>query len=338
MIDSNPMYESATATTLLTLYCYIMPATISHKACMKPFYRGYESGMATGDIERGFINIYCYLEYCLRTGKKLTDLDKDYAFYANQMKSHDQTMQYNLSRLHWQTVRVLLGQSDDPLVLKGDIFDMDVEAKAYDKDRVIKNSFKLRQLNLYRLMCEDKVGAKFATQLWKDHKKSFGEFGPGTVEHDFLNTTVALVCLGTCRKMNTKKYIKLGKRAHKHVKQLGKNGNPNFLHFDQLIEAEVAAMKGSISTAKKHYENAIMLAARNGSISDQALASERYGDYMSTCDDENEALYRWQQARGLYDEWGAIAKVEQVESKLSTIRRSQHFVPEYISQEMLLET
>ena len=144
------------------------------------------------------------------------------------------------------------------------------------------------------------------------------DFGPGTVDFDSLQASIAITCFGACRKLKTKAYFPYGKKARKHMKGLRKKGNPNHLHLEQLIEAEYVALKSDrASTATKHFQSAIVLAARNGSLSDQALINERFGDFVHECGDIDEAVYRWKTAVLLYREWSASAKVDQVEMKLS---------------------
>ena len=70
--------------------------------------------------------------------------------------------------------------------------------------------------------------------------------------------------------------------------------------------------------AKLTYQAAILFAARRGIINAQALSCERFGDYRAECHDNDEAFYRWGKAADLYDEWGACAKVKQIERKIYT--------------------
>ena len=59
---------------------------------------------------------------------------------------------------------------------------------------------------------------------------------------------------------------------------------------------------------------------------DAAVAKERYGDFL-LCDmkDEEAAAYAIRKAVGLFTEWGAIAKVDQLSEKYSTLLNRSPF-------------
>jgi hypothetical protein len=91
--------------------------------------------------------------------------------------------------------------------------------------------------------------------------------------------------------------------------------NPNITHCESLIDAELAALEGHTHLAIKHYEVAILLAGRRGFTNDQALAHERFGDYMMERGDLNDAAYHLRFAIRLYEDWGASAKASQMKAK-----------------------
>jgi hypothetical protein len=66
--------------------------------------------------------------------------------------------------------------------------------------------------------------------------------------------------------------------------------------------------------AKKHYEVAILMAARRGFTNDEAMAHERFGEHALQLGDSNDAFYHFERAIALYQEWGAHAKVVQLRS------------------------
>ena len=95
--------------------------------------------------------------------------------------------------------------------------------------------------------------------------------------------------------------------------------NPNVKHCESLIDAELADLAGDSHLAKKHYEVAILVAARRGFTNVQALAHERFGEHALQLGDLNEALYHFERAITLYQEWGAHAKVSQLRSSHSSL-------------------
>ena len=93
-------------------------------------------------------------------------------------------------------------------------------------------------------------------------------------------------------------------------------GNPNVRHFESFLEAELSAVTGKKFDAMKNYEICILLAARGGFQHDAAWASERYGRFCLTLNNEqDEANYRLQEAIKYYRGWGALAKVNALEAE-----------------------
>ena len=99
--------------------------------------------------------------------------------------------------------------------------------------------------------------------------------------------------------------------------------NPNIQHYDALIDAELAGLAGDSHLAKKQYEVAIILAGRRGFICDKALAHERFGGHALHLGDLNDALYHFERAIALYQEWGAHAKVVKLRSVHSNLPLAQ---------------
>lgn len=255
-------------------------------------------------------NIYQYLEYSFYSGKSLKAMDQDFEIYGKQLKALKHMRQHNFTLYERQVVQNLLGLSENPLRLKGEIFDIDT----LDADRNLVSIVRFRQLDLALLMNDDATGAEIAYQLKKEYKPE--ELSPGCCGADFLEVNIGILGYGAARKTKKKYYLTTAKAAHKYIKESVKKGNPNLVNFDSLLDAELAAWNGKTDLAKKHFEASILQAAKRGCINYQAVANERYGDYMLECGDRNEAQYRWKNASELYSEWGAVAKVGQIDKKL----------------------
>lgn len=249
-------------------------------------------------------------------GKRLETLDEDWSIYNKQLKSVGQERTRKTMTFKWQVGRNLLGLSRDPLHLKGDVFDID-EFDGRIHESIHRLALKTNELHLYYTMCDDVRGADAVHRLFTQHKQE--DMFHGSYHYDLIHAQTATVCYGTARKNHQRKYLKYAKKCHKHIKFIGEQGNTNFLHMDHLLDGEYAALKGRLKDAKKCYIKAIALAARQGLIHEQAVAYERFGDYMLECGDVDEAEYRWNCAMELCSEWGAGAKVDQLRSKVAAL-------------------
>ena len=69
------------------------------------------------------------------------------------------------------------------------------------------------------------------------------------------------------------------------------------------------------------YEKSILLSTRMGMVHDAALANERYGEfYLNVLNNESQATYYLEKAQTYYSEWGATAKVEQMNDRYASLR------------------
>ena len=93
------------------------------------------------------------------------------------------------------------------------------------------------------------------------------------------------------------------------------NGNPNCQFAETLVDAEWEALHGRKFLAVKNYELAVHLAARKGVFHEACLASERLGLFqLEFMKDMDEASFRFREALKYAREWGALAKVSQLQS------------------------
>lgn len=131
---------------------------------------------------------------------------------------------------------------------------------------------------------------------------------------DYFYKGVALFAM--TRVTRKRVYLRHAKRCLAVIKKWTERGNPNVAHFERLLQAELLAYQGKIYLAKNAFEAGTVLAARGGFIHDSAFASERFGEFLlEAMGDEENAVYKFKAALSLYEEWGAVAKVEHLRSK-----------------------
>ncbi|MEG3861687.1 protein kinase domain-containing protein [Microcoleus sp. herbarium12] len=87
----------------------------------------------------------------------------------------------------------------------------------------------------------------------------------------------------------------------------------NYLHKYSLIQAEIARLSGDSYTAAQHYDWAIASALKNGFVQNAALANELASRFYIAENRCNLAKIYLNDARFCYMEWGATAKVHQLE-------------------------
>mmetsp|Transcript_34308 Transcript_34308/g.45436 ORF Transcript_34308/g.45436 Transcript_34308/m.45436 type:complete len:227 (+) Transcript_34308:2-682(+) len=99
--------------------------------------------------------------------------------------------------------------------------------------------------------------------------------------------------------------------ANESIKLLKNNAAhapSNFQHMLLLLQAESAFLAKNNGDAAIYYDGAIEIAAENGYVQDEALASERAGIFHLKRDNTSTASHYYGQAHNAYLKWGAKRK------------------------------
>ncbi|MBD2329776.1 AAA family ATPase [Alkalinema sp. FACHB-956] len=95
----------------------------------------------------------------------------------------------------------------------------------------------------------------------------------------------------------------------------------NLGHQLALVDAELARLQKRFDRAIDCYEQAIALARQNGFLHHEALASELAGRFYLSRNYGKLALAYLRDARYLYQQWGAIAKVQRLDDAYPALRQ-----------------
>jgi hypothetical protein len=93
----------------------------------------------------------------------------------------------------------------------------------------------------------------------------------------------------------------------------------NFLHKVLLIEAEQARVGHRERRAEKLYRQAIATAKEHDQLLDEALATECAAYFFLSCHSHAIAKGYMMDARYAYLKWGAMAKVQQIDSRFGAL-------------------
>ncbi len=220
--------------------------------------------------------------------------------------------------IFWQMILNLTGRSAHTSVLRGDVLVDSQKIQGVDAHGPVLLAFyKALQSRLYVIFGEHEKGASLALGVPRNT-----HFSPIIMGDTFTRG----VCLfAMARKTKRRKFARRAKEIRSLIKSWVKQGNPNVQHYLALLDAEMAALKGKIQSAERHFQDAVITAARGGFVHDAALASERYGEFLlndkpQPCElDKQEALYRFSEAIKYYSDWGAVSKVASLQKSMQTL-------------------
>lgn len=290
-------------------------------AC-KVLLESYDEGMHSGDTESATFAILTHAFLSGMSGRPLKQIDADCSIFSKQMKELKREQAYDYMLVIWQPALNLMGLgAKDPTAMQGDVLkDFDAFCKAHENNTPMMAMIRSQKLRLFVCFGEYEQGAN----LFAAHGFDWPEAGPG---HPMFMDTIfaggvccyAMAALASSRGKR-KNYRKLATKARCTLKGWVRQGNPNVLHYEALLDAEKAALAGKKKAAERNYQSSIAIATRLGFIHDAALANERYSNFMLTVlKNQQGAAYHLREAIQLYSEWGAVKKVEQLQQQNDTL-------------------
>ena len=92
-------------------------------------------------------------------------LDQDWGIYLKQKEDLSQARPYALTAHRYQVAHNLMGYSEDPFVLSGDIFEMNSFIPEENDIVTVVRAYQSR-IHLAYIMCNDEQGVKLASELF----------------------------------------------------------------------------------------------------------------------------------------------------------------------------
>ena len=318
---------------LCVTYCFTLHWLNPLRQMLKPLLKSYEVGMQMGDTESAGWGIYHHTFLAFQASDRLESIARDSSIYSRQMWELGRIKQSTYFNVTWQLCLNLMGKAEDPLVLTGEAMDEeDYTKRASGKSIHLRPFILCHRILLYGYFGAYEQGAELALRVGDLAKEI-----PGSAQVVMCACMNGLSLCHMARQTGQRKYTNGAKRFIKRIKTWLAHGNPNLQHWDCLLNAEWAALKGKQHIAKRNYETAIIVAARSGFMQDSALASERYGEFLlNELKEREDGMYRLDQAIQYFNEWGARGKAQQIQKKYADlwpkpnviVTRSSHFTKE----------
>ncbi|CAB9503933.1 Transcriptional regulator [Seminavis robusta] len=309
------------ARTRLVAYRHVLHYQVALPACKKALMDGYRSGLRQGDIESALWNIYGHCDDQFTTGAKLSIVIKDFEMYTRQALQYNHVMTGRCFKIAWQFCVNLRQHGIAREMLTGEIMDEKEMIAEIERDKSDGQTL----INLMRwkihgcFWFRDYEEAVRIIQEMNFHKKAFEDALPGLGCTASLYLHCALSCISIARtnKSERQHLLKMSKFFLSRLKEWNKKGNPNTLHYQPLVEAELLTFKADDGEAKRKFDSSIHMAGRLGLVQDQAIAHERLGDHCLRLGYQNDARYHFDSALELFKYWGADARADLLASDVS---------------------
>eukprot|EP00977_Amphora_coffeiformis_P012111 scaffold2989_cov184-Amphora_coffeaeformis.AAC.7 len=282
---------------------------------LKPLLKAYDIGLRIGDSESACWAILHYIIFRFLSGTGLDLLVADTRVYHAQCEELQHIYIGIQVAAYSQVFINLMGDTDDNLALSGDILS-ESELKSWrERDRAFAGVHNTLQCYLYTMYGEHLLCAQLALR-----------HGVSAIIKQLPASPIGYIeiyskgvsCFAAARETGRRRYLKLGRQAHKVIKRWIEQGCPNVSYYDALLEAEYAACQGRKFLARQKYDIAIVISARGGLLLDAGFAAERLGEYLLEIGEPNDdALFQLKRAAQYYEEIGAHGKASQLLRKHS---------------------
>ncbi|MEG4397332.1 AAA family ATPase, partial [Microcoleus sp. BROC3] len=285
------------------------------KETLESFKLAYSSGMEAGDLEWAAFSLFDYSFCTYLSSKELTGLEREMAAYRGAIYKLKQETALNYHEPFWQAVLNLLGRSENPCRLQGEVYDEQISLPLYQQANDNSGIFYLC-VNKIILCCLFENYSEAIENIAIAQKYLDAVVGLPVIPIFHFYDSLARLAVYPNTSQSEQQYILNTVKANQEKMQKWAHHAPmNFLHKFYLVEAERHRVLDEKVEAMQMYNKAIALAKENEYINEEALADELAAKFYLSWDNETIAQAYMQNAHYSYQVWGAIAKVEDLEKK-----------------------
>ncbi|MCC5669146.1 AAA family ATPase [Nostoc sp. CHAB 5784] len=280
-----------------------------------PLQEGIQSALEIGDIE--YVG-YCSVHYCghiFFKGEQLESVAHQQALYIDLLEKFKLDFPINYIKIWHQMALNLQGLSENKQLLIGDSFN-EVAMLPY-----------LQTTNNATSLSAAYVAKLILSYLFKDYNQAIDNaklaseyivsvMGMMTVGIHNLYYSLALIALYPNVEPKTQhEYLAIINENQKQMRLWASHAPANYQHKYELVEAEKARVLGQPFLAMEYYELAIQGAKEQGYFQEEALANELTAEFYFSRGRDQQAGFYLRESYHAYVRWGAIAKVNDLESK-----------------------
>ncbi|NEO53407.1 MAG: AAA family ATPase [Okeania sp. SIO3B5] len=287
---------------------------------LEPFIEGIKSGIESGDIEYAGYSALHYSINIFSVGKPLDWVAQEQSKYLKFVRDYKQSFNEDLIKIWAQTVANIVKISETPCILNGKFLN---ESEILSVMVGVKNYTGIAYLYLSKLfLCYlfgDRINGAKTLDLLEEHLTNL----QGQVMlavYNFYSSLSWLAGSDNSQKLLIEQqYLKKVRANQKQMKTWAQHAPMNFQHKYDLVEAEIARVLGENETAANYYEKAISGASENEYIHEEAIANERAAEFYLSLGREKVAKTYMTEAYYCYINWGATAKIKDLEERHSKL-------------------
>ncbi|RKZ83317.1 MAG: hypothetical protein DRR19_19320, partial [Candidatus Parabeggiatoa sp. nov. 1] len=301
--------------TYNAVFACVLIWNVSLRETLKPLLDGYQTGLETGDLEFGCYNALYYCMHSYFIGRELAGLEKEIAAYTETATQFKQRNTVNFKKIIWQSVLNLMGKSNHPCQLIGDAYN---EINSLPQHQQANDKYALGSLFLHKLILNYLFHSN--TQAVENAKmvelSLDGLFSviPFAIFH-FYDSLARLAVYSDSSLQEQESILDKVAANQEKMQNWATHAPMNFLHKFYLVEAERCRVLDKDGEAREYYDKAIELAQEHEYLNEEALAHELAGQFYLAKDLPKLAQVYLREAHYAYQQWGALAKVKDLEER-----------------------
>ena len=276
---------------------------------------GYIAGMETGDFLYASYSILVYFEGNLCGGVEIDIWEAELEIYSAAFAQIKQYSAQIILDITWQTTKNLRETVSTPDCLIGQAYDETVMIPKHHQDN---NLTMIAIVYTYKLMLAYFFGNYPAALSHIAQVKPYLMSVSGLIFFPIFHFYAALTHLAlfsTHPEIEQAEIFALVETHQTTLHQWAQNAPMNHLHKWYLVEAEKQRVLGNKAEAIDLYERAISLAQENQFLNEEALANELAAKFYLEWGKEKFAKIYMIDAYYCYLQWGATAKVKDLETR-----------------------
>jgi predicted ATPase/two-component sensor histidine kinase len=285
---------------------------------LEHFLQGIQSGIEVGDLEYACFHSMRYCVHLFYVGEPLPAAETKSLTQINLINSCKQDFQLNYAQMWHQLNLNLQGLAKDKFLLIGKSFD---ETTVLNSWLETNNAMSIFGLYLVKLiLCyffQDYQQAIIYACKGKKYLPATTGLMEFAAYHFYYSLGMLAICSENLDHQST--YFPEILSCQEQIKQWSQHAPDNYLHKHELIAAEIAKVLGENEQAAEYYDRAITEATKTGYLQEAALAEELAGEFYLSRGRTKIASYYLTDAYQGYLRWGAVAKVQEMESKHLTL-------------------
>ncbi|MEG4288530.1 AAA family ATPase [Microcoleus sp. C2C3] len=275
---------------------------------------GFQTGMETGELEYAAYSLNIYCTYKLSMGERLDLVEQETGKYVKLMQQSQLEMAVQYISVERQTALNLCGTTVEPCNLVGESFNefktlqILIDAKSFMVVCLVYNA-----KTMLNFIFRNYAQALENSRLFEKYAEAASGLYVVSVNNFYFSLSLLALYPAT-GKGEQKQYLKKVLHNQKKMKKWAVHAPMNYQHKYDLVAAETARVLGQNTEAMELYDRAISGSAKNGYIQEEALAYELAGEFYQALGKEVVFQAYLTKAYYGYINWGATAKVKDLES------------------------